>query len=270
MTVGESDENRPILKQLERLTKNWPRPVLNRPDRAGQLSREGMYSQVQGILGLVMPPTARILRADLEKLGRGVLPVGDFLDQSNFPLIVRPIGSHGGRGLGKLETARDVSSYLAMQSEVEFSISPFINYRSADGLFRKYRVFWVDGRPYPGHMAISDQWKVWYYMAGMAESPAKRADEAQFMTAFDQGFGRRHAAALRGMADRFGLDYFGIDCAETPDGRLLVFEGGICLVVHDLDPKDLYPYKSAPMQKSFRAYYGMLKSRAGRRVETEE
>jgi hypothetical protein len=38
-----------------------------------------------------------------------------------------------------------------------------------------------------------------------------------------------------------------------------VFEGDISLVVHDMDPPDLYPYKSPPTQKLFAAFYDMLK-----------
>ncbi len=43
VTVGESDRNRPVIEEIERLVQTWPCPVLNRPDRAFQLTREGMY-----------------------------------------------------------------------------------------------------------------------------------------------------------------------------------------------------------------------------------
>jgi hypothetical protein len=54
----------------------------------------------------------------------------------------------------------------------------------------------------------------------------------------------------------------GIDCAELPDGRLIVFEADISLVVHDLDSPEVYPYKSRPMQKIFAAFYDMLERRS--------
>jgi hypothetical protein len=111
-------------------------------------------------------------------------------------------------------------------------------------------------------MAIADQWKVWYYNAGMADSPHKRAEEDQFMSFFDEGFAHRHAAVLAAMVGRFGLEYVGIDCAELPDGRLIVFEGDISLAVHNMDPPNLYPYKSAPAQKLFKAFYSMLKRKS--------
>jgi len=148
VTVGESDGNRPVIEEIEQLVQTWPCPVLNRPDRAFQLTREGMYRLLKGIPGLVMPATVRIDRASFEKLGRGLLPVSEFLPDAAFPLIARPIGSHGGRGLVKLDSALAISPYLAGRPQVEFSISPYVGYCSPDGQFRKYRIFWVDGRPY--------------------------------------------------------------------------------------------------------------------------
>jgi hypothetical protein len=65
------------------------------------------------------------------------------------------------------------------------------------------------------------------------------------------------------LAERLGLEYFGVDCAELPDGSLIVFEGDVSLVVHDMDPPDLYPYKGPAMQRLFGAFYAMLKRRSG-------
>jgi hypothetical protein len=248
-TVGESDRDRPVLREVEQLIGNWPCPVVNRPARVAHLSREGMFRLLDGAPGVVMPPTIRVSRNELP----GPL---------NFPVIARPVGSHAGRGLVKLDSVLEVEAYLSEQPCKEFFLAPYVDYRSPDGLFRKYRIVWVDGKPFGCHMAIHDEWKIWYYNAGMQQSASKRLEEADFLTGFDEGFARRQSVALAAMAQRFGLEYVGIDCAELPDGRLLVFEGDISLVVHDMDPPDLYPYKSAPMQKIFSAFYRMLKSRS--------
>src|ERR1039457_4192908 len=192
-TVGESDGDRPVMREVESLIHAWPCPVLNRPARAFRLSREGLYGLLRGIPGLAMAATARIDRADFEKLGRGLLPLGQFLEETDFPLIARPIGSHAGLGLVKLDDRVAIAGYLAGQPDAAaFFLSPYIDYRSADGQFRKYRLVWVDGQPYPHHMAIADQWKVWYYNVDMAGSPAKRAEEAQFMACSDGSLLCRH------------------------------------------------------------------------------
>jgi hypothetical protein len=83
-----------------------------------------------------------------------------------------------------------------------------------------------------------------------------------FFSTFDVCFGPRHADALAAITKHLGLEYVGIDCAELPDGRLIVFEGDISLVVHDLDSPDLYPYKCGPMKAIFNAFFEMLRSRS--------
>lgn len=103
-----------------------------------------------------------------------------------------------------------------------------------------------------------------YLNAGMSNSAQKRAEEAGFMADFDEGFARRHAETLKALADQVGLAYFGIDCAETLDGKLLAFEVDVGMVVHDMDPIDLYPYKKPQMQKVFSAFRQMLERHAAR------
>jgi hypothetical protein len=82
------------------------------------------------------------------------------------------------------------------------------------------------------------------------------------MRTFDVGFARRHARALAGIADRIGLDYFTIDCAENEDGDLLIFEADNTAIVHNMDPPDIFPYKAPQMRKVFDAFAAMLCRRA--------
>ncbi|HMK67167.1 MAG TPA: hypothetical protein VK433_01370, partial [Stellaceae bacterium] len=131
-----------------------------------------------------------------------------------------------------------------------------------DGLFRKYRIVLIEGRPYASHGAISSHWMIHYLNAGMRESAEKRAEEARWMAEFDHDFALRHGDALRALAERVGLDYFAIDCGETPDGRLLIFEVDVAMIVHAMDPPDLFPYKQPAMQKLFAAFRAMLGRRA--------
>src|SRR5262249_25681741 len=148
-----------------------------------------------------------------------------------------------------------------------FFISRFVDYASADGLFRKYRIVFVDGRAYACHMAIAERWDIWYLNAGMMESAAKRLEQETFMCTFYIGFVRRHPSALTVMGDRIGLDYFMVDCAETRDGSLLIFEADNTAVVHNMDSPDLFPYKPPQMRKVFDAFVAMLERHASRLAE---
>jgi glutathione synthase/RimK-type ligase-like ATP-grasp enzyme len=92
----------------------------------------------------------------------------------------------------------------------------------------------------------------------MIESAANRAEEARFMAAFDDDFARRHAQAFHAIAERIGLDYLGIDCGETLDGKLLIFEVDSNMIVHAMDPVEVFPYKQPQMRKVFDAFRQML------------
>ncbi|WP_217808702.1 ATP-grasp domain-containing protein [Derxia lacustris] len=261
VAISESDENRAVLARLGRAIAGWPRPVLNLPGRIALTARDRACELLADVPGLRMPATARAPRAALQAIANGRAPLDRLLRDGPWPLIVRPVDSHAGHGLEKIDDARALGAYLARQPEREFFIARFIDYRDADGLFRKFRVALVDGVPHAGHMAISADWMIHYLNAGMTDSAAKRAEEEAFMRDFDSGFARRHAGALQAIAQRFGLDWLVVDCAETAAGELLVFEVDPGAVVHSMDPVELFPYKRAPMQRVFAAVRALLARR---------
>jgi glutathione synthase/RimK-type ligase-like ATP-grasp enzyme len=102
-----------------------------------------------------------------------------------------------------------------------------------------------------------------YLNAGMADDAQKRAEEAELMRKFDQTFARKHAEAFEYIYQKTGLDYVGIDCSETPDGDLLIFEVDSCMIVHAIDPIDLFAYKPVYMAKLFKAFEKMVLSCQG-------
>jgi hypothetical protein len=257
--VTELDQNREAFRQLAVVTSSWARPLLNRPERVARLSRDGAWRLLKSAPGVVFPINARIDRLTLEEVGGGAIAIEQLLDGASFPVVVRPIDSNAGNGLAKLDEPSAIGRYLADRPEAGFYLAPFVDYRGSDGLYRKYRVVLIDGRPYACHMAISEHWMIHYLNAGMTESAAKRAEEARFMAEFDDDFAVRHQTALTAIAERIGLDYVGLDCGETRDGRLLVFEVGTNMIVHAMDPPTLFPYKRPQMEKVFAAFVAMLR-----------
>ena len=260
VAAGEPDSNQHTLDIIDLLIPDWPRPVIHTPERISRLTRDGAEACLWGTPGLVIPRTVRVEREILAAIGDGARAVTEFLSDGDFPIIARPVGSHAGRGLEKLDAPAAVAAYLESQSQpdAQFYISRFVDYRSADGQFRKYRIVLIDGKAFLCHLGISDHWMIHYLNAGMLENAAKRAEESACMASFDEGFARRHDATLQAIYQRMGLDYLGIDCAETPDGQFLVFEVDTGMIVHDMDPPDIFPYKHAYMSKVFAAFRQML------------
>jgi glutathione synthase/RimK-type ligase-like ATP-grasp enzyme len=213
--------------------------------------------------GVEMPVSVRTGLGALNSIAAGVLPIETLLPDGGFPIIVRPLGSHAGTNLQKIDTPAALGQYLLEVEGPQFYVSRFVDYRGADGLFRKYRIVLIEGKPYICHYAISQNWMIHYLNAGMTESAEKRAEEAAEMARFDQGFALRHQAALQAIDQRMGLPYLGIDCAEMPNGDLLIFEADNAMIVHSMDPEDMFPYKAPAMRKVFKAFRELLAKSVG-------
>jgi hypothetical protein len=269
--ASDSDDCRDALQKIEAARPRWPRPLLNPPKPIGNLDRDKLYRLLAGIEGLAIPATVPCTRAQLsqairpvEAAGRRMRPaeaLAEIASDLGFPVVIRPRGSHAGVGLAKIDDVAAMRRYLDESEAEAFFVSRFIDYASEDGAFRKYRVVFVDGRPYACHMAVADRWDIWYLNAGMSADAGKRLEEATFMSTFDIGFGRRHHGALAAMARRIGLDYFIVDCAETREGSLLIFEADNTAVVHNMDLPAVFPYKPPQIRKIFDAFVAMLERR---------
>jgi hypothetical protein len=260
--ASDSDQCREALQRIDHAASRWPRPLLNPPRLVGNLDRDKLYRLLSGIEGLDIPATAPATRAQLQELAQPNAGVEGLAVDVEFPIIVRPLGSHAGVGLARIDDRAAIGRYLAERPEPEFFVSRFVDYAGDDGLFRKYRIVVVDGRPYACHMAIADRWDIWYLNAGMAFSESKRREEEDFMRSFDSDFAMRHQRALTAMIERIGLDYFTVDCAENRRGELLIFEADNTAVVHNMDSPELFPYKAPQMRKVFEAFAAMLFRRA--------
>lgn len=253
VAIGQIEGNRTTLEVLTQVLAGWHRPVINAPQHIHMTERSVVSSLLANVPGILIPPTQHIRRERLLEIEAGREPLPDGLE---FPILLRPIDSQGGRDLARIDGPEGISPYLAGIDENNFFLSRFIDYSSYDGLFRKFRIVLIDGTPYACHMAVSSNWMVHYVNAGMYEHVHKREEEDAFMADFG-AFARRHHAALQAVHSRIRLDYLCIDCAETPDGLLLIFEADHVMVVHAMDPEDMFPYKQTHIRKirqGFRDY----------------
>lgn len=263
--VSESDPA--ALRRLAPLFRDWPRPALNDPTRVLRLTRDGVADGLRGAPGVLTPRIAAATWAELEEVFASDTPIGALLPGCDYPVLVRPAGSHAGHEFECLAGPVELAGYLERSGFERFFLSEFIDYRGTDRLFRKYRIAFIAGAPLLCHMAASEHWMVHYLNAGMAESDDKRALEAAAFAGFDGDFARRHGAALAAIDEWIGLDYHQIDCAEAPDGRLLLFEADTAAIIHTMDPPDLFPYKPPQMRRVMQAFGSMLRARAGRAAD---
>lgn len=257
VALSDSDDNRELLHFLEKALADWPQPVINKPAQIPNVGRTQASELLQNVPGLLMPPTRRFSRSVLQTIAVTTRSLGDEFDGCNFPVILRPVGSHGGLDLAKIDSPQDIANYLANVPGNEFYMSPFIDYSGPDGYFRKIRVALIDGAPYACHLAISLNWMIHYVNSGMYDEAWKREQELLFMTHF-QDFSLRHQDALATIASRIGLDYVCIDCAQTQDDQLLVFEVDHAMVVHAMDLEVQFPFKQICIRRAKDAFRELL------------
>jgi len=256
-----SDETAGVLARITSLTSGTACRVLNRPEHVVKTMRDAAYALLGAAPGICMAHTVRLSREQVIEAASGAFELSDVLD-GNYPFIIRPIGSHAGQGLAKVSDKQELGRYLTESVATEYYTAPFIDYSSADGLFRKYRIVMIEGKPFVCHMGISKEWMVHYPYAEMLAHPDRREEEARLMASFDAEFAVRHREAFHNVAELTGLDYVGFDCAETSDGRLLIFEIATGMVVHDMDDPNIFPYKVPQIRRVADAFHEMLRRAA--------
>jgi glutathione synthase/RimK-type ligase-like ATP-grasp enzyme len=247
VAVGESDEAQHTLALVSELLPRIGLPYINDPHKIAATNRLAVAQALAPIANVHAPRAVRVSHADLQN----GTPFG-------FPIVVRPVGSQAGRDLARVENERELNTYLESVASDAFYVMPFVDFRSADGYFRKYRIIVVEGTPYPYHLAISANWMIHYYNTPMYETAWMREEEAAFLADFERVFPAPLRRALRDVASAVGLEYFGIDCSIDAQGKLLVFEADPAMIVHAGDDPALFGYKKLYAHRIFDAFQRLL------------
>jgi len=257
-TIGDPDLAGPSADAVRAFLATNTRPLLNDPARVLRTHRHEIPGLLGDIPGVVAPPAVRASAHEVERLGLAGAAAGHGLA---LPLLVRPTGSHGGKGLFRVETDGDWASVPAREGDVY--LTRYHDYRSVDGHWRKGRAIFVDGEPFPYHFAISGDWLVHYESAGMVGAADKLAEEARFLEDPASVVGDAGWAAIGEIGRRLGLHYCGLDFAPLADGRILVFEANATMLTHPEDPDGPLAHKNAAVGRIIDAFQAMLARMAG-------
>jgi hypothetical protein len=223
--------------------------LLNEPAYLERTARESLAGALAGIAGVV---SAQAVVASPAEAASAALPV-----------LIRPIDTHAGEGLALADTADALGLHLARFPAERYYRSPFVEYRSDDGLYRKFRAIFVDGVAYPYHLAAAPQWMVHYESSPMRASPRLREEERAFLDDPSRLL-PAWEHLMPQIARAIGLDYFGIDATVLPDGRLFVFEADAAMLVHDEDTRDVFAYKRPHVARVREALHAAIASRIRR------
>lgn len=262
--IGETEENEDTINRCIALLASTDKPVLNHPIHLKKVRRSELYTTLRNVAGCIALKTLRLSRDCAMQGVSDQSQVGGM----EFPLLIRPIDTHRGDGMELVHTSNDVRDYVERFPALTFNITPFVDYRSADGYYRKYRVIVIAGKPFAYHLAISENWLVHYWRVSglMREHAWMREEEERFLSAPGSVF-PDWDATFRDMAAAIGLDYFGVDCAVSEDGSVLVFECDPCAFVHCREAlDDVFAYKYDYVPRIFSALDDLMDDRADRYI----
>jgi len=230
--------------------------AINDPRHLVRVRRARLPDTLRDVPGCVVPPVARLTREETRAAG----DAGSFGEALPFPVLIRPVDAQRGDGLVALASAAEVAGYLARFGAAAFTVTPFVDYRSPDGFYRKYRVYVVDGVAYPYHLAISTDWLVHYWRVSetMRATDWMRAEEERFLADPASVF-PTWQATFGALAAAVGLEAFGVDCTCDDAGRVLVFECDPSAFIHAHDHVDgPFAYKLRYVPRIFAALDELL------------
>lgn len=251
--VSDADQAGGSLAMAAALADKLGLPVVNDPRLVGATTREATATRLSGLDRCLCPRTVR-LAAGSDRSPQALAP----LLPSTFPLLVRVAGMHGGDLFERVDDIAALASFLGRHASSDCYLIDYVDYRSEDDRFRKYRFIFVGDEVLPYHLAIGDDWKLHRDATMMDAHLWMRQEEADFLRAPAAVFGRERMHALQAIRGRIGLDYFGIDCALVPDGRVLVFEVNASMLVHG-ETEGQLAYKVPHVARIKQAFNGLLK-----------
>jgi hypothetical protein len=217
--VTDPDQHPKTLELLRKLLRGYRGRVINRPEAVVRSSRDLVARRLSGIEGLRVPKVVRLRNpkpgaapAAMERAGLG------------FPVIVRLAGTHTGQIVGRVNSAEELDE--ACRGSGDYVLTEFIDFASADGLYRKYRLWSFGQRTVFKHVIISNAWNI--HNKDRSRIMPGRPDlieEERRLFSRPEGTLPDHVHAIFDIVRaRLGLDFFGMDFGIDRHGQTVLFE----------------------------------------------
>lgn len=201
-------------------------PVINTADSILATARNTLAETLGGMERIIVPKTT--------VFNLGHIGIEEHVEANghSWPVLLRPIGSHGGTGLTKINKGDPIPDGPAGPF---WFLTDFFDYRDKDGLYIKRRAVWTGEAVIRRHMIVSDTWKVdGQSRIYMVDKDHLIDDERAFISRAHDELDERLSSLFR----RTGLDFGLIDFALLEDESILVFELNSNLQVSGSIPPD--------------------------------
>lgn len=256
-TIAEPDVEGRSLESLSRYLARHPETaVINRPERVFETARDRNYQRLQGLKGVRFPRTLRLntayrrrdeVPAEIAKLG------------FQPPFIIRVAGTQTARSTELIHAPADLEQYLEALHGAEFFLIDYHPIYWKGTLFRKLRLFHIDGAFYPVVCHLDHYWNV----RGDNRKELMRVDEElmgeerRFLADWKSYVGAANVDCLERVADLLGLEFIGIDFTVDAEGQLFIYEVNPAMR-HSFDHAKNFPYKMPYDLATSKAFQDMV------------
>jgi len=245
-TIGDADLCKRALEAAVKLLEKTSAPVINPPQKILSTGRVDNARLLAGIKGVITAQTRMLSKQQALQ------------EKFDFPLLLRAPGFHTGQHFVKVDKPEQLAEAITQIPGEDVLAMQYLDATGTDGLARKYRVMMIDGKLYPLHLAISENWKVHYFTAAMSGHAPHQAEEKRFLDDMPAVLGAQGMAALERVSERLGLDYGGVDFGLDPAGNILLFEANATMVINLPDSDPQWAYRRPAMEKALQAMRLML------------
>lgn len=196
--ITEPEHSAALLGNLDKMLSGVSQRVINPPAAVLRSRRDQVAGLLEGIDGLIVPRTVRL---------RGCEPDEEAQILAGGPVILRRAGTHGGNIVGLFDSFGRALEVL--EGDGDHIATEFVDYRSPDGLYRKFRIFFIGPHRIMRHMLISDGWKVHGAARTkfMAPRPELIAEERAIFES-ENPFPPEICATFDAVRERMPLDFF--------------------------------------------------------------
>ncbi len=148
----------------------------------------------------------------------------------DYPLLLRPLGQHGSVGLVRVDDPAATTAAAATLPAC--TVTDFVDFRSADGLWRKHRIVYSGDRLFRRHVLIDREWNI-------TRAARRFMRDRPDLVAEEQAWIKLPLTLERGSVEArilhqfraLQLDFGVIDFALSAEGDLVVFEINACVQI---------------------------------------
>ena len=252
--ICDADQAQSLFPLAAELIDGLNRPTVNHPHKVARTTRENVALLLQDIPRCHVPRTLRLIPHVSWDTAL------DAAASFAAPMLARPAGTHGGDDFEKFDNACDAATFIGHNADAEHYLIEYIDYRSVDGYFRKYRFIFVGNDILPYHLAIGDDWKLHHDSTDMVDHAWMQQEEAAFLDDPSIVFGAAQQDVLHAIRRTIDLEYAGIDCGLDAVGNVVVFEVNASMLVHQRNEN--FRYKEPYVERIRAAFDALLQKMA--------